>query len=393
MDIKNIHTAIVNGISQFMGADYMTAEDGTIKPLDTALIVDVGKQATAADAGLDNVFKAMVTQLGILDIQNEVYRTEFPSMFIKNFEWGGYLERVYFDPLDTFDDPMYNLVGGRDYSKEEHTYYQPKVKAKLYTEAKPIVTPISRTFDQIKDAFTGLGQLESFMSGVAMEVENTNALLLDAMAHALASAGVAISDRGTSTARHLITEMIAKGILETGATANDVLHNETALAYCYAEIAKTRKYMTRRTKAFNNGAIPVFGNTIHAAILYDFIKDAETYLKRVSFNKEESDFGDYDTITMWQGVTDNSDTFTFAQLSTVSIAADPDEKLGIGANAYTKSNCIGLLYDWRALGICPYREKSTSNYTASADFTTIFHHRLTNWIIDANYSMVAFFLD
>lgn len=393
MDIKNIHTAIVNGISQFMGAEYMTAADGTIKPLDTAMIVDVGKQAAAADAGLDNVFKAMVTQLGILDIQNEIYRTEFPSMFIKNYEWGGYLERVYFDPLETFDDPMYNLVAGRDYSKEEHTYYQPKIKAKLYTEAKPIVTPISRTFDQIKDAFTGLSQLESFLSAVSVEVENTNALLLDAMAHALASAGVAISDKGTGTARHLVTEMIAKGILATGATAADVLHNENALAYCYAEIAKVRKYMTRRTKAFNNGAIPVFGNTIHAAILYDFIKDAETYLKRVSFNKEESDFGEYDTVTMWQGVTDSNGDFTFNQLSTISIAADPDEKLGIGTEAYTKSNCIGLLYDWRALGICPYREKVTSNYTASADFTNTYHHRLINWIIDANYSMVAFFLD
>jgi hypothetical protein len=393
MDIKNIHEAIVNGISQFMGAEYMTAEDGTIKPLNTAMIVDVGQKAEAADAGLDNVFKAMVTQLGILDIQNEIYRTEFPSMFIKSFEWGGYLERVYFDPLETFDDPMYNLVAGRDYSKEEHTYYQPKIKAKLFTEAKPIVTPISRTFDQIKDAFTGLAQLESFMSAVSVEVENTNALLLDAMAHALASAGVAISDKGTGTARHLVTEMIAKGILSSGATDDDVRHNETALAYCYSEIAKVRKYMTRRTKAFNNGAIPAFGNTIHAAILYDFIKDAETYLKRVSFNKEESDFGEYDTITMWQGVTDSTDTFTFDQLSTISIAADPNEKLGIGTEAYTKSKCIGLLYDWRALGICPYKEKVTSNYTASADFVTAYHHRLTNWIIDPNFSMVAFFLD
>ena len=96
---------------------------------------------------------------------------------------------------------------------------------------------------------------------------------------------------------------------------------------------------------------------------------------------------------MWQGVTDSNGDFTFNQLSTISIAADPDEKLGIGTEAYTKSNCIGLLYDWRALGICPYREKVTSNYTASADFTNTYHHRLINWIIDANYSMVAFFLD
>ena len=393
MDIKNIHSAIVNAVSQFMGAEYMTADNGQIKPLDTALIVDVGKAAEAADAGLDNIFKALVTQIGILDIQNERYTTEIPSIFIKNFEWGGYLERVYFDPLDTFNDEMYSLTAGTDYSSKEHTYYKPKVSAKIYTEAKPIVTPISRTFDQIKDAFTGLGQLESFLAGVAMEVENTNNLVLDTLAHALVSAGCAISDRATGTARHLLTEMKTLGILASDATAEDAIKSEAALAYCYKEIAKTRKYMSRRTTAFNNGSIPVFSTTVHAAILSDFIKAAEIYLKRVSFNNEVTTFGDYDEVTMWQGYDAFNKKFTFENVSTVCINADADNKLGIGTDIYSQSYCIGLLYDWRALGICPYREKITSNYTASVDFYSIFHHLLTNWMIDANYSMVSFWLD
>ena len=393
MDIKNIHSVIVNAVSQFMGAEYMTAANGDIKPLDTPLIVDVGKQATAADAGLDNLFKAMVTQIGILDIQNERYQTELPSMFIKNFEWGGYLERVYFDPLDTFNDTMYNLTAGHDYSTAEHTYYAPKIKAKLYTEAKPIVTPISRTYDQIKDAFTGLEQLESFLAGVAMEVENTNNLVLDTLAHALVSAGIAISDKATNTARHLLTEMKTLGIMANDATADDVLKSEAGLAYCYKEIAKTRKYMTRRTTAFNNGSIPVFSNTIHAAILSDFIKSAEIYLKRISFDNSVTTFGDYDEVTMWQGNAAFGNKFTFENVSTLCINPDPDDKLGIGSDIYNPSYCIGLLYDWRAIGICPYREKVTSNYTASGDFWNTYNHLLVNHIIDANYSMVAFFLD
>ena len=353
----------------------------------------MGKAAEAADAGLDNIFKALVTQIGILDIQNERYTTEIPSIFIKNFEWGGYLERVYFDPLDTFNDEMYSLTAGTDYSSKEHTYYKPKVSAKLYTEAKPIVTPISRTFDQIKDAFTGLGQLESFLAGVAMEVENTNNLVLDTLAHALVSAGIAISDKATGTARHLLTEMITLGIMDEGSTAEDAIKSEAALAYCYKEIAKTRKYMTRRTTAFNNGAIPVFATTVHAAILSDFIKAAEIYLKRVSFNNEVTTFGDYDAVTMWQGYDAFDKKFTLENVSTVCINADADNKLGIGTDIYSQSYCIGLLYDWRALGICPYREKVTSNYTASVDFYSTFHHLLVNHLVDANYSMVSFWLD
>lgn len=393
MDIKNIHSAAISAISQFMGAEYMTADSGDIRPLDTALIVDVGKAAAAADAGLDNIFKKMVTQIGILDIQNEAYTTEIPSIFIKNFEWGGYLERVYFDPLDTFTDTMYSLTSGTDYSAAEHTYYQPKISAKIFTEAKPIVTPISRTEEQIKDAFTGMEQLESFLAGVAMEVENTNNLVLDALAHALVSAGIAISDANTGTARHLLTEMKTLGIMAADATAEDVIKSEAGLAYCYKEIAKTRKYMTRRTTAFNNGTIPVFSTVVHAAILSEFIKAAEIYLKRISFDNSVTTFGDYDEITMWQGYSAFNKKFTFDNVSTVCINADATEKLGIGAEIYNKSYCIGILYDWRALGICPYREKTTSNYTASNDFYSVFFHLLVNHLVDANYSMVAFFLD
>lgn len=395
MDIKNIHEVIVNGIAQFMGKEYMTTDSGAIAPLDDAKIVDVGKYADDG-AGLDNLFKVMVTQLGIMDIQNERYETELPSMFIKNFEWGGYLERVYFDPLDTFNDTMYNLVAGTDYSAREHTYYAPNVKAKIYTEAKPILTPISRTYDQMKDAFSGLAQLESFLAGVAMEVENTNNLVLDMLAHALVSAGIAISDANTGTARHLLTEMKDKGIVESTANADDVLHDENALAYCYAEISKTRKYMTRRTTAFNNGDIAAFSTKVHAAVLYDFIKSAEIYLKRISYDNSVNTFGDYDAVSMWQGYTVGTDAtrdFDFALVSTVAIAADPTEKLGIGTEAYAKNGCIALLYDWRALGICPYRTKVTSNYTASGDFFSEFHHLMANWILDGNYPMVAFFLD
>ena len=75
------------------------------------------------------------------------------------------------------------------------------------------------------------------------------------------------------------------------------------------------------------------------------------------------------------------------------ISADPTNKLGIGTSEVTLTNAIGLLFDRMALGICPYRSKVTSNYTAIADFWNEYHHMLVNYILDSNYSMVAFFND
>ena len=75
------------------------------------------------------------------------------------------------------------------------------------------------------------------------------------------------------------------------------------------------------------------------------------------------------------------------------IGADAQNKLGIGTTAFAQSGIIGLVYDKRAIGLCPFKQKVTSNFTASADFWTQWHHCLCNYLINDNYNMVAFALD
>jgi hypothetical protein len=45
------------------------------------------------------------------------------------------------------------------------------------------------------------------------------------------------------------------------------------------------------------------------------------------------------------------------------------------------------------MGICPFKQKVTSSYTAIADFWNQYHHTLVNYILDSNYPMVAFIVD
>ena len=59
----------------------------------------------------------------------------------------------------------------------------------------------------------------------------------------------------------------------------------------------------------------------------------------------------------------------------------------------TISNCIAFAYDNKAIGINNERVKTTSSYTASADFWNEFVHIYMNYILDSDYSMVAFLLD
>ena len=101
---------------------------------------------------------------------------------------------------------------------------------------------------------------------------------------------------------------------------------------------------------------------------------------------------------MWQGFRttgegDEVTNFDWDTVSAISIAADATNKLGIGTSAVNLTNVVGVIYDHRAMGVCPYRRKVTSQYTASADFWNEFHHVLVNYILDAKFPIVALFMD
>ena len=71
-------------------------------------------------------------------------------------------------------------------------------------------------------------------------------------------------------------------------------------------------------------------------------------------------------------------------------------KFGLTPNSetnYVQSGVIGLLADWRAVGITIIREYANTSVTASASFTTDFYHYLTRAVLDSNYPIVAFILD
>lgn len=132
--------------------------------------------------------------------------------------------------------------------------------------------PISITRDQMQMAFTSWEQMNTFLSGIYTNVQNTVELAMEAYAHMLVSCGIAISDKGTQTAIHLLTEGKAAGVLTQADTAEEALKNEVFIRWAMRRISNIRKYMKRYTTAFNNGSIPTFTNDADnkMALLTDF---------------------------------------------------------------------------------------------------------------------------
>ena len=390
MKFNDVVELTQKAVAQTLGTEYME-KAGKFAPLTSFNLVDVGKDVL--DSGsVDSYVKSLLTQMGKMVIDSKVYKAELPTLFVDSFDWGGYIERVYFSPQDLLKDDMYDLVDGKVY--EDHKFYKPNVSAKIFEEGKTITCPISITEDQIKMSFNSYDELNKFLSGIYQNVQNTITLGLEAYAHMLISAGIAVSTVATKNSRHLATEFYGKD--NKPAKYSDRLKDSEFLKYFMEQISLVKSQMQRYTTAFNNGSIPTFSTTddIKTALLSDFANACKFKVSADTFNADMIGLGEFDKVTAWQAFSGDTYTdFSVEHNSAISIDADPNNKLGIGTGSVTLRGVIGVVYDYRAMGICPYKTKVTSNYTASADFWNQYHHQLVNYILDTNYNIVSFDID
>lgn len=383
-----------DAVAQTMGTEYMESL-GDFDAIDSYKLVDIGK--AVLEAGTVDVFcKKLIGLLGKLVIDAKRYEgAVIKSIFVDSFDWGSFVERVYYTPQDLIEDDMWNLIDGKVY-ENDHKFFAPHVAAKIFEEAKSINTPCSFVDEQLKTAFTSWGEMGKFVSGMRTNIENTIELALQAYSHMLVSCGIAVSDLATGTAVHMVTDAIAAGILQSGTTYETARYNPDFVLFVMERLKTIRDNMKINCAVYNDKSMPTFTNDEDnkLVILSQFENTMKFIARRQSFNLGEIGIGEYETTPMWQGVVkDGEEDFSWDVVSSINIAADASNKLGIGTEEYNASNCAAIIFDHRALGLCPYRRKVTSSYTASADFWNEFHHLLVNYILDTKFNMVAIFMD
>lgn len=392
MKWENVVDLTQKAVAQALGAEYME-KSGVINGLSVDKLVDIGTSVLNTDATTEKFTKALISVIGEYELINFNVKDEFDDLFVHNFEWGGFVERIYYGLANVIEDPMWNTVNGQSYADIEHTFYQPSVTAKIFNECKACMIPISIQRDTLKEAFKGEAEWNRYISGIRNSVSNTIKIVKKAYSRMLISSGIAISDKSIETSVHLITEAIAHGILASGATVADALKSEDFLAFMCKRIATVRDYMRVESTQYNNHTVIASGDDIRLKVLSDIAKTIRFNLRADTYNENLLSFGDYKEVVSWQGVTDGTNNFDLADLSAIKIAADANNKLGLGTSAVNINYCVAFAYDYRAIGFTIDKTKITSNYTSCADFWNEFTHIWTDAIIDTNLPMVAFILD
>ena len=396
MKFEDVLDVTKKALAQSMGGEYME-QLGDLAALDDAKLVDVGRGVLEGNGTTEKFTKALVSVIGKIEFDSREYKISTPSIVVNSMDWGGFVEDAQFDVSENImQDPMYNLVDGQSYAEAEHRFYQPKVAVKIFEEAKTFLIPVSVTREILREAFYSWDKLNSYISGIRNAINTTKTAILEAYSHMLLSAAAANSIAGTQTAINLLAMAKNEGRVDAAMTPAQAIKDKDFLTFCTSKISLYRKYMERLLKGvFNNGNIPTFTpeDDNNLVLLAEFAENIKTIVKANTFNEKYIGVGEYESVSAWQAFKDTDvANFNFVTDSTISIAADSTEKLGIGDEAFTQSYVIGICFDKKALGICPYRVKTTQSYTAIGDFSNTFTHLLFNYKLNNSYNIVAFYL-
>lgn len=387
-------------------SDGSTVTSPEIADLKSWEVTDIGRNVVDPNTGeivrntTESFFKSLVSVLARIEVLARAYKGDLSDLMVKDDEWGGFIQRVAYELGDILNDPKYNLManyqaGKKEYSQEEMGFYPLKVHSKVYEEAVPIMTPYSIPTDQIKEACRDEAEMGSIISGIRAAIRNTVELALQSMRHMLVQSGIAVSIAGTKNAVNLL-EKWQDETGDTTVTVNNWRLHPEFVAFCLETISETRDNMKTLTNAFNDGSVPIFTDDDYSKLilLNKFDKIARFGVKASTYNEKNLAIGDYTTTSSWQGFDASSKPkFDFSTVSTVKIAADSGNKLGIGTSAFEQSGVIAVLFDRYAMGISPYKRKTTSQYIAVGDYVNNFVHTLCGTMLDTTYSLIAFYID
>lgn len=428
VDIVNLTRDIVGELGGFeFDKESGETRKSNLDTLPLADLLDFGRHVNANGTTIstDNFYKALIDRLGRLEIENRKYSVEIPSIYKSIFEWGGFLERVYVNLANIYDDLAFEHTenftadsNSRWYGKSiadiELGNYDLGITAKVYDEIKAYMIPFTRANDTINSAFKSESEYIQLLNAMLTSIDNTITAIINAHAHATLCTAIAhtataksgdtayTGKNGLGNVVHLLTEYKAIKSDST-ITKEEMLTSVEGLAFIMERIKTYSNSFKQIGSYWNNHETPTFTPADKVkTLMLDYVKNKyDAYVKRTSYN--EIELPTFDTIGCWQSdFNSNGNAFDFNTISTVKVTKNENKGIyneSVQGETYTRgnfdmSNIIAISYDDKAIGqtVSYNRSASTPVIASTLTVNTFWHIRINN-IVDDNYNMCVFVLD
>ena len=351
--------------------------------VDAQSFVSLGNDVLSSSNNTESFLNTLVQRIGKSIFSFREYRNKLGDMVKDDFEFGAIVQKVAVKMPEFEADEAWDLQDGQ--SVDMFKVSKPEVVQKLFVKRTPYKIRITRTLEQLKEAFISEADMGRFIASVMGEVRNAIEFGLEELGrNCLANFIGEVA--GTAREIKLVTDFNTEMGL-TGAdalTAQSAVHSDLFLNYAIGRINHHANMMTEMTVRYNDGTKPRFTPVDKRVIrvLSDFNTRAETVTQYAAYHdKYVSIGGIWDTISYWQN-------------SKVGAEGNIKVKRASDGTSKTVNNVIAVLYDRDALGMYKKDEFTlTSPVNADGAYYNVVHHLRQLWFNDVSENFVYFTLN
>lgn len=384
MKVEQIYNIINTITNEQLGDSIIVQED-------LSNIVDVG-QAFENSVGYDNFTRSLIDHIGRVVFVDRVYGGRAPSVLMDGWEYGSIMEKIATTLPEAQENESWELEDGQSY--DPFVFKKPDVLAKFFNDRVTFDIQLSITTEQVKSAFSNVGQMNSFMSMLYTSVANsatvkTDALIMRTINNMIGETLYSEFPNGTYTG---VTGVRAVNLLKL---YNDTIAEADALTA--AEFVRTpaavrfavgifKNYIDRikvMSTLFNMGGQARFTpeDRLHFVVLSEFANNADVFLQSDVYHDDLTRIPSAERTVYWQG---SGTDFAFANTSAIKIQTS-------AGHTIDASGIIAVMFDRDALGVANIERDVTTQYNAKARFTNNFYHYTEGLFNDGNENFIVFY--
>lgn len=394
MTLKEISNALNTSIvPAIMGDDF------TINP-DCTNIVDLG---TAISAMTADQFKSYLNEFCAAVrtyVDTRAYSPESLPLRVDSMEYGGIVQSIKSDFLETRDSHLYNLADGTVYS-DVNKYFGTAFDNKVYEKDSSYGIAKSIPNTMYKKAFMSAEGVAQLTALIERWVTNTKRRSESALEHNLLSA-LAIQgkqiDLVTTYNNMLATSNVAQSAIDgtSGAdqialnagkmvevTSNNCIYNKFFMKWAAETIANITSAAKFANKKYNDGSVSTWLNKEEAVLVLNSIFRNRMTAENLSTPDGVSV---YDT-PFWNSQPDsavpNIENSTHVLYTEDATNAEQNKEINF---------VVGLYYDRYAAGYTDTPIPVRTSYNADGDFFNQFHDYNTRYWIDTRNTAIVFTL-
>ena len=373
--------------------DALKQTDGKLPLLqeDLSNIIDVGNSIFNANS-FDNYVKKLVDRIGKVVFVIRPYSGLAPSIYMDSVIWGSVTQKISSAVPEAVENESYELVNGATYDPNQVNL--PDVYVKFFSKYVTFEVDRTITEKQLRSAFTGVAELDGFISMIFNEISKAFTIAIDNLIMRTINSAIAdtlYKDYNSGTEFTGASHTRAVNLLHlynkrysTTLTAAQAVTTPEFVRFASYYMALYSDRLSRVSTLFNVGETQKFTpkEEQHFILLSEFARSADVFLQSDVYHNELTAITKYEVVPYWQG---SGADYAFDSTSAINVIS------GSG-NTVTASGILGVMFDRYALGVTNIEQWVNTQYNAKADFINYFYKYKAGYFNDLNENFVVFFV-